>query len=115
MDMFVVQVVAAFLIFAVLLPLAGFLVGCFCYYVLPYLLGGVAMLVLAAFVGSQLLLSWWAWLFALVWGTSVHFIRRSLQALGCKVEHHHAAHYMLLAGIPFHRKRNRLSQALAEC
>ncbi len=116
MESFLVEVVAAFLFFAVVLPLAGYLVGCFCYYVLPYLFGGVAMLALAIVAGGKLLLTWWAWLFALIWASSVHVIRRKLRDLGHEIEHHHAANYLLLAGIPYHRKRNALEQALAaEC
>ena len=113
MEGFVFEVAAAFVLYAVILPLAGFLVGCFCYYVLPYLFGGAAALALAILAGGKLLIIWWAWLFALVWASSVHFIRRRLRALGHDVEHHHAANYMLLAGVPFHRKRNQLEQATA--
>jgi len=114
MEGFVIQVIAAFLLFAVALPLAGVIIGAFLYYALPYLFGGVAMLALAVLAGAKIFLTWWIWLFALVWASSVHYIRRKLRTLGYEVEHHRAAEFMLLAGIPFHRKRNQLEQSLAE-
>lgn len=116
MELFIVQVIAAFLLFAVIMPLVGVAIGCFCYYVLPYIFGGVALLVVTFIVGAKILLTWWLWLFTIAWASSVHFIRRKLMALGHEVEHHRAANYMLLAGIPFHHKKNQLEQALAgEC
>jgi len=113
MEGFLFEVVAAFLLFAVALPLAGFLVGGFCYYALPYLFGGVAMVALAVVAFGKLLVTWWAWLFALVWASSVHVIRRKLKKLGHEVEHHRAACYLLLVGIPFHRKKRELERSLA--
>lgn len=114
MEAFLVQILGAFILFAVVLPLAGVGLGCFLYFVLPYLFGGVALLILALFAGVKILLTWWLLLFALIWASSVHFVRQQLRALGHEVEHHRAANIMLLAGIPFHRMRSQLRQGLAE-
>ena len=114
MDVFLLQVVSAFLLFAIILPLFGVIIGCFCYYVLPYLFGGIVMVAVAILAGAKILLTWWVWLFALIWASSVHFIRKQLKTLGVEVEHYRAANFMLLAGIPFHRKRNQLKGTLAE-
>lgn len=114
MDVFVIQVIIVFLLFAVALPLIGVVLGAFCYYVLPYLFGGVALLALTVIIGAKVVLAWWLWLFALVWASSVHFVRRKLMKLGHEVEHHRAANYMLLAGIPYHRKRIKLQGLLAD-
>ena len=101
-------VLSAFFLFALLLPLFGFVAGLFCYYVLPYVFGGLLMLALLLLTGVKMIMTWWVWLFALVWATSVHYVRSKLRDLGHEIEHYHAAHIMLLAGIPFHRRKNRL-------
>ena len=82
MEGFIAEVMVAFVFFAVLLPLVGLLIGWFCYYVLPYLFGGVAVLVISLFVGGELVVNVWAGLFALVWAISVHFVRSELRAHG---------------------------------
>ncbi len=113
METFLLQVISAFVLFAVILPLLGVVLGCFIYYVLPYLFGGVALVALAVIASAKILLTWWVWLFALVWATSVHYVRKKLNALGHEVEHYHAAHMMLLGGIPYHRRKNRLQSESA--
>ena len=105
---FFLLAVSAFLLFAVVLPLFGVIVGASAYYLLPYLFGGIAMLTLGLFSGTGGLLSWWLWLPALLWAALVLLIRRKFRALGVKIEHHHAAHTVLLAGVPYHRKKKQL-------
>ena len=108
MELFLLEAVSAFLLFAVILPLFGVALGLFLYYLLPSLFGGVAMLALALLVGTEIILAWWVWLIALCWASSVYFIRKKLKNLGHDVEHYHAANMMLLAGIPYHRKKRQL-------
>jgi len=107
---FLLQAVFAFLLFSVLLPLFGVLLGLFCYYVLPYLFGGLAMLGLALILGVKFILTWWVWLVALAWASAVHLIRRKLRSLGHEIEHYHAANMVLLGGVPFHRKLKQQPQ-----
>jgi hypothetical protein len=109
MDVFLLQVVSAFLLFAVILPLFGVVLGFFLFYLLPYLFGGVVMAALALLVGAKILLTWWVWLAALAWAFSVHFIRRRLKELGHEIEHHHAANMVLLGGLPYHRRKRQLA------
>ena len=54
MDGFLFMVIFAFLLFAVVLPIAGFVIGFFCYYVLPYAFAAV----LACLIGLPLVLLW---------------------------------------------------------
>jgi hypothetical protein len=39
MDVYLLYIVSAFVLFAVIMPLIGVCLGFFCYYVLPYLFG----------------------------------------------------------------------------
>lgn len=109
MEMYLLYVVSAFFLFAVILPLTGVAIGMFCYYVLPYSFGAIATLALAIFAGVQILFTWWVWLAALVWAASVHFIRMKFRAIGMDVEHYRAANAALLAGMPYHRMKNRIA------
>jgi hypothetical protein len=107
MDLFLLQVVSAFLLFAVILPLAGVAIGLFCYYVLPYLFGAVISVGLAIIAGVQFLFTWWVWLFSLVWATAVYFVRMKFRQLGEDVEHYRAAHATLLGGLPYRRMKQQ--------
>ena len=55
MEVFLVSTISAFLLFAVVLPLFGVVLGCFCYYVLPYVFGGLVTLALLLAVGVEIL------------------------------------------------------------
>lgn len=107
MDLIVLQIFSAFVLFAVILPLVGVALGFFLYYVLPYLFGALSLLVLAVFAGANIILSWWLWLIAFAWASSVYFIRKKLRDLGHDVEHYHAANMLLLGGIPYHRRKKQ--------
>ena len=54
MDVFLLSIISAFLLFAVVLPLVGVAIGLFCYYVLPYVFGGLATMVLLVLVGVKI-------------------------------------------------------------
>ncbi|MEN8686552.1 MAG: hypothetical protein PVJ25_07945 [Desulfuromonadales bacterium] len=111
MDGFLFMVIFAFLLFAVILPVAGFVIGFFCYYVLPYAFAAVLASLLALLAGVNVVFSWWVWLVGLLWAASVHIIRMKFRALGEDVEHHHAAHATLLAGWPLQRRRSQLAES----
>ena len=64
MDVFLLSIISAFLLFAVVLPLVGVAIGLFCYYVLPYVFGGLATMVLLVLVGVKIFFTWWAWAIA---------------------------------------------------
>jgi len=113
MDVFLLAVVSAFLLFAVILPLFGAVLGLFCYYLLPYLFGGLVSLGLLLFVGIELLFVLWVWLAGLLWASAVFFVKMKYRKLGEDVEHYRAAHATLLCGIPYRRKRNELREAFA--
>ena len=111
MDGFLFMVIFAFVLFAVILPLAGFIIGLFCYYVLPYALALVVTLAMAVIAGINVIFSWWVWALGLVWATAVHFVRMKFRTLGKEVEHYHAAHATLLAGWPLQRFRNQNAES----
>jgi len=111
MDGFLFMVIFAFLLFAVVLPIAGFVIGFFCYYVLPYAFAAVLASFIAVLAGVNVVFSWWVWVVGLIWAVSVHFIRMKFRDLGEDVEHHHAAHATLLAGWPLQRRRNQLAES----
>ncbi len=113
MDVFLLAVVSAFLLFAVILPLFGTVLGLFCYYVLPYLFGGLVSLGLFLFAGIELLFVLWVWFVGLLWASAVFFVKMKYRKLGEEVEHYRAAHATLLCGIPYRRKRNELREAFA--
>lgn len=110
MDGFLFMVIFAFLLFGVILPLAGFVIGLFCYYILPYAFAFVVSVLMAVIAGVNILFSWWAWAIGLIWASAVHIIRMKFRALGDEVEHHHAAHATLLAGWPLQRRRNQVAE-----
>lgn len=113
MDVFLLSVTAAFLLFAVILPLTGVVVGLFCYYVLPYVFGGFVTLGLLLVAGVKVLLALWVWLFALAWASAVLFVKMKFRQLGAEIEHYQAAHTVLSCGAPYRRKRSELRQAFA--
>jgi len=113
MDIFFLSIISAFLLFAVILPLTGVAVGLFCYYVLPYLFGGLVMLVLLVLAGVKLMLSWWVWLIALIWASAVFTIKLLFRKLGEEIEHYRAAHATLLFGAPYRRRKIELQEAFA--
>ena len=55
MDVFLLSVISAFLLFVVILPLFGVALGLFCYYVMPYVFGGLVSLGLFLVAGIELL------------------------------------------------------------
>jgi hypothetical protein len=113
MDVFLLGVVSAFLFFTVLLPLIGVVLGLFCYYVLPYVFGGLVSLALLLAVGVKILLTWWVWIAALLWASAVFIVKLKFRKLGEEIEHYRAAHVTLLCGVPYRRKRNELREAIA--
>ncbi|MCF6237659.1 MAG: hypothetical protein L3J79_02410 [Candidatus Marinimicrobia bacterium] len=113
MDVFLLGVVSAFLFFAVLLPLIGVVLGLFCYYVLPYVFGGLFLLALLLVVGVKILLTWWVWIVALLWASAVFIVKLKFRKLGEEIEHYRAAHVVLLCGVPYRRKRDQLRKAIA--
>lgn len=113
MDVFLLSVISAFLLFAVILPLIGVALGLFCYYVMPYVFGGLVSLGLFLVAGIELLFVLWVWFVALLWASAVFFVKMKYRKLGEEIEHYRAAHVTLLCGIPYRRKRNELREAYA--
>lgn len=113
MDVFFLSIICAFLLFAVILPLFGVVLGLFCYYVLPYVFGGLATMTLLVLAGFKIFFTWWAWVIALVWASAVFVVRMLFRKLGEEVEHHHAANATLLFGAPYRRKRNEVREIFA--
>ncbi len=71
MDVFLLSVISAFLLFALILPLFGVALGLFCYYVMPYVFGGLVSLGLFLVAGIELLFVLWVWFVALLWASAV--------------------------------------------
>lgn len=113
MDVFLLSIISAFLLFAVILPLLGIALGLFCYYVLPYVFGGLVTLALLLVAGVKILFVLWAWLVALLWASAVFIIKMRFRKLGEEIEHYRAAHAILLCGAPYRRKRDELREAFA--
>ncbi len=113
MEVFLLSVVSAFLLFAVFLPLFGVALGLFCYYVLPYVFGGLVSLGLLMFAGVKVLFALWVWLVALLWASAMWFVKMKFRKLGSEIEHYRAAHVILLCGAPYRRKRNELHGTFA--
>jgi hypothetical protein len=113
MDVFLLSVVSAFILFAVLLPLAGVVIGLFCYYVLPYVFGGLVTLIVLVLAGVKFLFTWWVWGLALIWASAVFAVKMMFRKLGEEIEHHRAAEATLLCGVPYRRKRDQLREAEA--
>lgn len=111
MDIFLLAVVGAFLLFAVFLPLAGVAVGLFCYYGLPYLFGGLVMLMLLVLAGVKFLLTGWFWVIAVIWASAVLVVKMLFRKLGEEIEHYRAAHATLMFGAPYRRRRDELREA----
>ncbi len=113
MEGYLFAVVSAFLLFAVALPLFGIVVGFLCYYVLPYVFGGLVTLGLLVFAGVKIIFALWVWCIALLWASAVFFVRMKFRKIGEEIEHYRAAHVTLLCGIPYRRRRNEMREALA--
>ena len=113
MDVFLLSVIGAFLLFAVFLPLFGVILGLFCYYVMPYVFGGLVSLGFLLVAGVKVLLALWVWLVALLWASAVLFVKMKFRKLGAEIEHYRAAHVILLCGAPYRRKRDELHGTLA--
>lgn len=113
MEIYLLSVVCAFLLFAVVLPLSGVVVGLFCYYVMPYLFGGILSLGLLLFAGVKVLFALWVWALTMVWVSAVVFVKIKFRKLGTEIEHYRAAHTVLLCGAPYRRKRDEVRQVLA--
>ena len=73
MEVFLISVVSAFLLFAVILPLTGIVLGLFCYYILPYVFGGLVTIALLFVAGVKVLFALWLWLVAVLWASAVFF------------------------------------------
>jgi hypothetical protein len=112
MDVFLLGLISAFLLFAVILPAFGIVIGLFCYYVLPYVFGGLLTFALLLITGVKILFVLWVWLLTLLWASAVFFIKMKFRKLGEEIEHYRAAHAILLCGIPYRRKRNEQREAL---
>jgi len=97
----------------VILPLIGIVFGLFCYYVLPYVFGGLVTLGLLMVVGAKILFALWFWLVALLWASAVLLVKMKFRKIGEEIEHYRAAHATLLCGLPYRRKRNQLRDMLA--
>ena len=102
-----ILILFAFVFFGVILPLFGYVVGMFCYYVLPYAFAVVVTVFLGLLAGINILFSWWVWVIGFVWASTVHLVRMRFRSLGMDVEHHHAAHAILLMGLPLQRHMNK--------
>ena len=113
MDVFLLSIVSSFALFAVLLPLFVVCLGLFCCYVLPYLFGGLVAAILLVLTGVKILVALWAWCLALLWASSVVFVKMRFRHMGEEIEHYRAAHTILLFGGPYRRKRNELREAFA--
>jgi hypothetical protein len=113
MDVFLLAVVSAFLLFAVILPLFGIVLGSFCYYVLPYLFGGIVSLGLLLVAGVEIMFAMWFWVITLLWASAVFFVKMKFRKMGEEIEHYRAAHATLLCGLPYRRRRNELREAFA--
>lgn len=113
MDVFLLSIISSFVLFAVLLPLFGICLGLFCYYVLPYLFGGLVAAMLLVLTGVKILLAFWAWCLALLWASAVVFFKMKFRQMGEEIEHYRAAHNVLLCGWPYRRKRNELREVFA--
>ena len=114
MDAFLLGVVSGFLLFAVILPLLGVVIGLFCYYVVPYALMGLVSLGLLVFAGVKILFTWWLLLLALLWASAVCLVKFKFHKIGENIEHYRAAHATLLCGAPYRRRRNELLQVCAD-
>jgi hypothetical protein len=114
MEIYLLSVISAFLLFAVILPLLGIVIGLFCYYVIPYVFGGLVTLGLLMLAGVKILFSLWFWLIALLWASAIYFVKMKFRKLGEEVEHYRAAHATLLCGLHYRRRRNHLREVLAE-
>lgn len=114
MDAFLLGVVGGFLLFAVILPLLGIVIGLFCYYVVPYTLMGLVTLGLLVLVGVNVLFSWWLWLVTLLWASAVCLVKFKFRKIGENIEHYRAAHATLLCGAPYRRRRKELLQLCAD-
>jgi hypothetical protein len=112
MDVYLLSIIGAFLLFAVILPLVGIVLGLFCYYVLPYLFGGLVSIGLLMVAGVKILLFAWVCLVALLWASAVFFVKMKFRKIGEEIEHYRAAHATLLCGSPYRRKRNQIREAL---
>ena len=113
MDVFLLSVISMFLLFAVILPAFGVVIGLFCYYVLPYVFGGLVALLFLICTGVKILFALWAWLVTLLWASAVLAVKMRFRRLGEEIEHYRAAHTVLLCGVPYRRKRDELRRALA--
>ena len=113
MDVFLLSIISSFVLFAVLLPLFGVCLGLFCYYLLPYVFGGLVAAILLVLTGVKILLALWAWCLALLWASAVVFVKMKFRHMGEEIEHYRAAHTILLFGSPYRRKRNELREAFA--
>lgn len=112
-SLLLLAVILAFLLFALLLPLLGFVAGLFCYYVLPYVFGGLVVLALLLLAGVKLVLTWWFWLFTALWASAVLTVKVLFRKLGEEIEHYRAAHVTLLFGAPYRRRRDELRNTFA--
>jgi hypothetical protein len=113
MDVYLLTVVSAFLLFAVVLPLFGIVVGLFCYYVLPYIFGGLVTFGLLVVTGVKIVFALWVWIVALLWASAVFFVKMKFRKIGEEIEHYRAAHATLLCGLPYRRKRDQVREILA--
>ncbi len=114
MDTFLLGVVSGFLLFTVILPLLGIIIGLFCYYVLPYAFAGLVSLALLVLVGVKVLFTWWLWALTLLWASAVCLVKFKFHRLGENIEHYRAAHATLLCGAPYRRRRNELLRVCAD-
>jgi hypothetical protein len=112
MDVFLLCIISAFILFAILLPLAGVAIGLFCYYVLPYVFGGLATVILLVLAGVKIFFTWWAWGIAVLWAAAVFAVKLLFRKMGEEIEHYRAAHVTLLCGAPYRRRRNEKEEAL---
>jgi hypothetical protein len=113
MDVYLLSLVSVFLLFTVILPLFGIVLGLFCYYIFPYVFGGVVMLGVLLISGVKVLLAFWVWIVTLLWASAMFFLRIKFRSLGEEIEHYRVAHATLLCGFPYRRRRNELREAMA--
>lgn len=113
MDGFILEVISAFLMYAVALPLAGVLFGLFIKFVLPYCLGGLAAVAAASLAGIEAGL--WAMILGIFWALSVWLMRNQHKAIDDTIAwmdgHYRAVFSMLMLGRPYRREKARLQHA----
>lgn len=100
----VLWIAGVFVLYLVLLPLFGVVLGFFIAFVLPYLVGAF-FLFLVATTFELGTLSVWVWLFSCLWGITVFMTRRRLISAGTNLRWHEGHYKAVFATLPLRRNR----------